>query len=396
VPPQLKQVATKKQQKIKKSVMPVLVQKRVDALVQKHDAKKLQAMANEGQAKLKGDRRVLRKKKAFDLWESDEKDVASNANTTLVTTDINNTKKVATVSSKQAIKNRNREAHKSMKVHGIRGEYTTLVAEPVSRKLQDAVAVDLAHAGQSYRPDPQQYSQAVQQAVDVEIRRNLASAEAKAPLANGMSEATRALLVGDSSDEEESDNDDEQQQQQQDASAEKTTTTTDTIIRKRPEKMTRAERNKQKRLRQEKVMQQKAKQQKKLENSVAEIPKIKKDFKKQQREMQTKKEQLEEIKAQNKTTPGKNVLIRVSQKDPIHAPTIPVSLEAEHKDASLRTLKPKGSLVTDRMASFVDRNLVSKRKMGDKKRVMQGKRRKLNVKGKGYEIAREMDHKMMG
>ena len=88
---------------------------------------------------------------------------------------------------------------------------------------------------------------------------------------------------------------------------------------------------------------------------------------------------------------------KYSQKDPIHAPTLPVALEAEHKDSSLRTIIPKGSLVTDRMASFADRNLVSKRKMGDKKRIVQGKRRKVKVKGtKGHEIIKDMAGAILG
>ena len=401
VPPQLKQLPTKKQQaaKHKKSSLPALDQQRVEALVQKHDAKKLQVMAKEGQAKMKGDRRVSQrqqqqKKGKYDLWGADDDGVADNTKIVTATkgkgkNSKTKTKIVRAPSSKQDIKDANAKAHKLLQICGIKGEHASLVAEQVSHKPKGTVAVDVARAGQSYRPDPRQYTAAVQDAVSVELRRQQAQAHAKAPLATGMSDETRALLVGDSSSEDEG-SDDEKDEQLLDDNGNAL------AVRKRPEKMTRAERNKQKRLRAEKVMQDKAKQKKRLENSVAEIPRFKKEIKKHKKELQEKKEQLEAEKEKNKTTPGKDVLQRFSKDDPIHAPTLPVALEAEHKDSSLRTIKPKGSLVTDRMASMVDRNMLSKRKMGDKKRIMQGKRRKLNVKGKGYEIAREMDHKMMG
>ena len=70
---------------------------------------------------------------------------------------------------------------------------------------------------------------------------------------------------------------------------------------------------------------------------------------------------------------------------PIDAPTYPVALTSELKSGSLRTIKPKGSLVTDRMASFQDRDMAAK-KQTKRKRRAQGKRRKLKLKvrGKGY------------
>ena len=407
VPPQLKQVATKKQQnqqaKYKKSALPALDQQRVEALVQKHDAKKLQAMVQEGQAKMKGDRRRVsqraqRSNGKYDLWGADDDGVADTTPTDQGSSksgkngkgkkgkhnNKNDNNKV--VSSKQHIKDANAKADKLLRIGGIKGEHKSLVAEQISKVAArgTTVAVDVARAGQSYRPDPHQYTTLVQDAVSVELRREKAQAFNKAPLATGMSEETRALLVGDSdseSSDEEVDVDD---------------TNNSLALQKRPGKMTRAERNKQKRLRSEKALQDELRQQKKLENSIGEIPRFKKEIKKHTQELQQKKDELEEKKEQNKETPGKDVLQRYSKKDPIHAPTLPVALASEHKDSSLRTIKPKGSLITDRMASLADRNLVSKRKMGDKKRIMQGKRRKLNVKGKGFEIAREMDHKMMG
>lgn len=400
VPPQLKQVATKKQQKqqANKSALPALDQQKVEALVQKHNAQKLQVMVQEGHAKMTGDRRRVsqraqRNNGNYNLWGAEDDGVADTTTTAAKASSGKGKKgkhkqkqNNKVVSSKQHIKDANAEADKLLRIGGIKGEHKSLVAEQISRVAAKGttVAVDVARAGQSYRPDPHQYTTLVQDAVSVELRRQKAQAFNKAPLATGMSEETRALLVGDSdseSSDEEDDVDDDD---------------TNLALQKRPGKMTRAERNKQKRLRSEKVLQDELRQRKKLENSIGEIPRFKKEIKKHKQELQQKKDELEEKKEQNKETPGKDVLQRYSKKDPIHAPTLPVALASEHQDSSLRTIKPKGSLITDRMASLADRNLVSKRKMGDKKRIMQGKRRKLNVKGKGFEIAREMDHKMMG
>lgn len=388
IPHHLKQVVANlgtKNNNSKKSALSVLDQQRVDALIAKHGKEKLQAMVKEGEMRLKGNRSVVAKsqKKSFDLWGDEKEDDDKN----------NKTKKAVSLQKEDTTGNSSL-SQKS----GIKGDHVTKKARSVSKTPKDAVAVDVARGGQSYRPDPKHYEKAIQDAVSLEVRRNTAEEERRAPLAKGMSPETRALLVGDSSSsEEESDDDDGSDQEGgQEKDQMKANDEDQVLIRKRPEKLTRAERNRQKRIRQERAIEEKQKQNKKLLKSVAELPRYKKEIKKHQKELEEKKTKMEEEKKRKRGTPGKNYFQRLSEKDPLHAPTFPVALESEHKDASLRTVKPKGSLVTDRMASFVDRNLVCKRKMGDKKRIMQGKRRKLNVKGKGYEIAREMDHKLMG
>jgi nucleolar protein 53 len=74
------------------------------------------------------------------------------------------------------------------------------------------------------------------------------------------------------------------------------------------------------------------------------------------------------------------VFQHVSEKNPLHAPTLPVAL-SDDLSGALRTMKPKGSLLTDRMESFRDRNMTTKKLVGDRKRIVQGnKRRKLKVK----------------
>jgi nucleolar protein 53 len=354
----------------KKKQLPKLDQEKVELLIKKHNPKQLQAMAKAGQAKLSGDRNAVRRsqrnRKAagkYDLWGKQE-------------------------DTKQTVKAENAKLNKVLQIGGIKAEaHVQKVAEPISKRAKDAVSVDVAHSGQSYRPDPKAYHKVIQDAVSLEVRRQKAQDNAKAPLATGMSPETRALLVGDSDTSDDESETDEKDTDNNDNNH---------LMPKRQDKFTRAERNKQKRLRLEKAIQDQERQKKKLLNSISEIPRYKKEIKKQQKHLSEKKEQIQAIKISSKPTPGKNVLERVAKEDPINVPTLPVALEEEHKVASLRTIKPKGSLVTDRMASFADRKLVSKKRVGERKRIRQGKRRKLSVKGKGHEIAKAMDYAMMG
>ena len=55
--------------------------------------------------------------------------------------------------------------------------------------------------------------------------------------------------------------------------------------------------------------------------------------------------------------------------------------KGDASSSSLRTMKPKGDLITERMASFTDRSMVAKRKLGssDVKRIVQGKKRKIKM-----------------
>jgi len=373
-PQQIKQNSTKKQavkvSKQAKSSLSLLDQQKVEKLVEKHDAKKLQSMLKESQDKARGDRSAVRRNNQRNTKKPSKYDMWGD-NTTF---------------AKQGIKEENAKREKVIKIGGVNGSHVERVSLPVTKKPSNAVAIDVAHAGQSYRPDPKQYEAIVQDAVSLELGRQRAQNYNRAPLATGMSAETRALLVGDSSSESEGEDDNDEED---DTNA----------LHKRRDKLTRAQRNKQKRVRQQNAIEGKTRKNKKLLNSVSEVPRFKKEIKRAAKEMTEKREKLEEEKKKTEgfNAPGKNVLQKYANKDPVNAPTLPVALEAEHKDSSLRTIKPKGSLLTDRMASFADRNLVSKRKMGDKKRIMQGKRRKINVKGnRGHDIIKSMDGAILG
>lgn len=228
-----------------------------------------------------------------------------------------------------------------------------------------AVALQLAHSGQSYHPDPAQHQDVIGEALALELRRQEADAYKAAPISAGLSEETKALLVG-SDDEEESDEDDNDNDE--------------VLVQKKKDKLTRAQRNKQKRHRAELKEIFERKQAKKLMNSVAELKKYSKELSKKQMESKEQKAIVKKLKEQTERTLGKDVFQYLSQKDPSNVPSLPVALTSE-LSSSLRTVKPKGSLVEDRFESFRDRKMADRHQLGDRKKVVQGKKRKVKVKG---------------
>ena len=110
---------------------------------------------------------------------------------------------------------------------------------------------------------------------------------------------------------------------------------------------------------------------------------------KQQRERQA---EVVRLKEERKACPlGKDIWSALSARDPIRAPALPVALTAELRSGDgegggggLRTVTPKGSLVTDRLESMAARNLISKKRT-EGRRVVQGKKRPKRRGDKGTE-----------
>ena len=102
-----------------------------------------------------------------------------------------------------------------------------------------------------------------------------------------------------------------------------------------------------------------------------------KAVKKAEKEQAERQLELTKLRNEKRAQPlGKDVWGTISQKDPIRAPSLPVALTEElgGGNGGLRTVTPKGSLVTDRLESMVSRNMIQKKK-ADGKRIVQGKRR---------------------
>jgi nucleolar protein 53 len=60
---------------------------------------------------------------------------------------------------------------------------------------------------------------------------------------------------------------------------------------------------------------------------------------------------------------------------------IPTMDGGKDGNGSLRTVIPKGSLVTDRIESMAARNMIVKRKASGGRRIVQGKKRNNKVRG---------------
>lgn len=343
----------------------------VERLLKKYSKQELVKMVQEGKALLDqtrvrthGPRADGKRKASYDLWEEEEGGNDESKD------------------DKQAKKDKEASSSSSEWKSSLGSAPAGISPGHVQRKPRKAlqppktakkpVAVEVAQAGQSYRPDPALHKRALDQARAVETRRLEAEEYKNTPISQGMSEETKALLVGDTdSEEEESDEEGgDDENENEDGGA---------LPKKRKDKLTRAQRNKQKRVRVEKAIQEKARKRRKLENQVAEIPRYKKEFRKESKTMIETKEKIAEAKEASTRVKGSKVFETASESNPIEAPTYPIGLTSEVKKSTLRTIIPKGSLVTDRIMSFRDRDLAADVK-GHKK--MRRHKRRKAVKGK--------------
>ena len=333
---------TKKQKRAKKQQQQrVEEQGKVAQLIKKYggNADQLAKVARRGRSAMQNARRrsLRGKTKAnFDLWDSEESKKSTSKDSVIV-------------------------ADQSKQV-------------PITAKAQRpkvaAVAVDIAKPGQSYHPDPVGHKIVLRDALEVELARETAVREQKAPVSTGMSAETRALLVGDTdSEDEECDDSDGEEEEVPDLNMAVGPLPT------RADKKTRAQRNKEKRLRQAQAIVRKRKASKKLVNEISEVHRYSKEFKRDVR----KKEEQKQAQKPAAPTPGTNLHLKLSQQTPMQAPTLPVALSSELESVSLRTIQPKGSLATDRLVSLMDRNLAPK--PTNNPNHFRGKRRKKAVKG---------------
>lgn len=233
------------------------------------------------------------------------------------------------------------------------------------------LAVEVAHPGQSYHPDKEHHQDAIGEALSIEIRRNEAEEYKTKPISEGMSAFTQEFIIN--SDNEEEDSSDEEDEDGNTGS---------TLVKKRKEKLTRAQRNKQKRAKAEITAIKERKQYKQFMHQVNEVRRHDKAVRQAEAEQRERQGMLSTLKMEKKSKPlGKDVWGTLSQKDPIRAPSFPVALTDELQKnggaaggGGLRTITPKGSLVTDRLESMVARNMITKKKM-EGRRIVQGKRR---------------------
>jgi nucleolar protein 53 len=255
-----------------------------------------------------------------------------------------------------------------MSLAGISAPHALVNTRRAQAPSQKGLAVDLARSGQSYHPDPVAHKAFITKAYGIEKRRQDAVDYIETPISNGLSEETRAMMVGESDSEEE-----EEEEEGNDGPV--------GLMPKRALKLTKAERNKKKRVREEKAVVDRRRVNKKLMNEVSEIGRYNKESKKKTREKAAQKEREETLKRLKKPR-GADVEQKISNSNPLKAPTLPIGLSSELK-SSLRTIKPKGSLLVDRLSSFRDRKMAPARSTidGRKKKFHGNRRRKMAVKG---------------
>lgn len=323
-------------------------QRKMKALMKKHgnDPKALRALVAAGKKPKRPSRKA---DTSFDLWAEDDQEIDAVSN-----------KLTPAVGASLA---------------GTAPAFTQTKAQPVTRKLREpTIAVEVAHSGQSYHPDTQKHQDIIGEALSLELRRKEAQHYKETPISTGLKAETKALMVGDDeSSEEENDVEDDDKEET-------------VVTKKKIKKLTRAQRNKQKRLRAEEKEIQERRRAKKALNAVHDVKRMQKELKQKELEKKERKEWISQVKQQDQRKLGKGTFQERSRVDPIGAPTFPVAL-TEELQSSLRTIKPKGSLLTDRMESFRDRKMADKKRTGDRKKVVQGnKRRRLKVKAKGHDI----------
>jgi Nop53 (60S ribosomal biogenesis) len=261
---------------------------------------------------------------------------------------------------------------------GIAPVHTVTLAKPKEHPVLPVTTVDTRLTpGQSYHPDPLAYQQLLQTAVQVEVARNQAEQKKQTPISQGMSLETRALLIGDSDSEEDDDDD-------KGGDSKETIDETSLVLPKRTGKLTTAQRNKQKQRRIQDAILKKQKQAKRLLKDIdGELPRFQKEIKRQEQiRLQKQEAQLLQVQA----TPRLPLELHLAQTNPLAAPTVPIALAPELR-SSLRTIKPKGSLVQERA-------LLRWNPPTTKKKAHQ--RRKLSLKGKRNSAARGENFEILG
>jgi len=220
------------------------------------------------------------------------------------------------------------------------------------------IAVDVAHPGQSYKPDEEHHKEAISQAVQIELKRDEIVKYKNTPISNGLSKETLDVLITNS-DDEESDNDDSNE----DTSM--STNNNNIILKKKKEKLTRAQRNAQKRHKERVFLHKKNKKSLKYLRQFNIIKKIAKGIDTHEETLEKKRERLEQIKKDKENMKlGTDVWMSV---DALKVASFPVGLsdEVKKESASLRSIIPKGSLLVDRAYSMSSRNMLNLNKKGN-------------------------------
>lgn len=244
-----------------------------------------------------------------------------------------------------------------------------------ARDRQKTIAVEVAGPGQSYRPDKEQHQEAIGEALHIEIRRNDAIRYNATPLIADSVDVQNQ----DNDDKSDSDSDDTASDSDSDDTMDDTSTTTNaTHIQKRPTKLTRAQRHRQRRDREQTLQAQARKKQRRFLHDITESRKHAKAVVQDERVLSEKQTVRQKLLEEKRATPMTTERYYDQSMDARKVPALPVALTDEL--ASLRAIQPKGSLVVDRLHSLTARSMANA-KNKRKKNEMKSKKRKSIIRG---------------
>lgn len=310
----------------------------------------------------------------FDLWDEDA-DVSTDARTVVVPTTRGaapSAAGTAPIRMEELVVSSSSKSRDDVSVLPVSNR--SAKAREERRRLRSAfasrgAAVEVAGPGQSYRPDPEHHQEAVGAALDVELRRNEAVRYNAAP-------------ISDATPTTERDDDDETESESESDSDHDPDVALDPAAlarARRPEKVTRAKRRKQQRVREQNLAAEVRRRERRLLHDALEARRHSRALTAEDRAAEERRRVAEELRAEARSAPVTTKDLHRTM-DPRRVPSLPVALTEElTSSSSLRTVRPKGDLVSDRLHSLAARKLANT-KRPRRQRSQQGKRRKF-VKG---------------
>lgn len=276
------------------------------------------------------------------------------------------------------------------------------------KDIPPRLAVEVAHPGQSYRPDLEQHQDAIGVALSIEIRRAEALEYRETPVSDGISDHVKAYMIdGDATTDDDTDEDEDEGGEGTGMGNESSIASARVGRREGGRgKLTRAQRNKQRRVKAERLEIKERKTRKAFLHQANEVRAHDAAVRRAEFDNAHRRDELRRLRAERMAKPlGSDVWCGISRCDPISAPALPVALTEELNPTgggvgdggtgvegsavvgagmgagSLRTMMPKGSIVTDRVESMAARNMINKRRASGGRRIVQGKKRNNRVRG---------------
>ena len=233
------------------------------------------------------------------------------------------------------------------------------------------VKVDVAHQGQSYNPEFSAHQEMLGAAVAVEFRRKEVVADDKIPINNqGMSEEVKQYIDTNDDDSESSEEEGEEGGEAR--------YSVNPVI-KRTKKLTKADRNRQRRASEAAEVRKKAKAEKQFMSQILDTKKHKKEVAKEARGKEEKRGERKRLLDEKEIIPtGVGLEERDAQRDPKRTRSLAVALTSEIA-GGLRTVVKKGDLLRDRQLSLSSRGNLALKNTRERK-IKEGKKRRQLMK----------------